>query len=400
MSVTFAQPSEESAPSKGLQEIYVNPWYPGIEPRFWLSKQEDNGSLVAKMILSKAGKNGLVTPAMVSEKPATVLTSSTPEECFVIDSFDAFLNSGVYRSPAWKDVDAAVDKHKPIPSGHCIPVAQIVQERTDALVAGKIAWKETTDTDMLKEHQQLLKFFQYVETKKKAHVYDKYVGQQQSDLRRQILAILKDDNRTPLDKAEAIQKMVRGSNHKDEQYFDTTDLFLVCGHTLSELRGDMENDIQIFYDKWTAIDEGFRSCKYCGHQINSDVFVAQDDFDEEGNAIKSHDVLDNSSFHGESHVAAFSTSLSKLKSAFMLENPGETILYLLLSLLQVLPTESQLLPVVQNIRELTSVLRANKKIDKIAKERTEGILGIAGMVAQDKVDAGTLSYMAPETLEK
>jgi hypothetical protein len=380
MSVAFATPSDESAPSKTLQEIYVNQWYPGIEPRFWLSKQEDNGGLVAKMILSKAGKNGLVTPALIADRPITALTSSTPEECFVIDNFDAFLNSGVYRSPAWKDVDSAVDKHKPIPTGNCIPVAQIVQERADALVAGKIAWRETTDTDILKEHQQLLKFFQYIETKKKGPVYDKYVGQQQSDLRRQILALLKDDNRTSFDKAEAIEKMVRGTTHKDEQYFDTGDMFLVCGHTLSELRGDLEYDVREFYDKWTAIDEGFRSCKHCGQQINSDVLVAQDDFDEEGNVIKSHDVLGGSSFHGESHVAAFSTSLSKLKTAFVLENPGESILYLLLSLLQVLPTESQLLPVVQNIRELTSVLRANKKIDKTAKERTEGILGIAGMV--------------------
>jgi hypothetical protein len=381
MSVTFDRPSDEAAPSKGLQEIYVNSWYPGVEPRFWLSKQEDNGSLVSKMLLSSAGKNGLVTPALMTDKPATVLTPSTPEECFVMDSFDAFLNSGVYRSPPWKDVDSAVDKHKPIPMGHCIPVAQIVQERADALVAGKLPWKETTDTEILKEHQQLLKFFQYVETKQKVPVYDKYAGQQQSDLRRQILAVLRDTDRTPVDKAEAIEKLVRGTTHKDEQYFDKDDSFLVCGHTLSELRGDLENDIRAFYDKWTAIDEGFRSCKFCGQQINADVFVAQDDFDEEGNAIKSHDVLGDSSSHGgESHIAAFSTSLSKLKTAFMLENPGESILYLLLSLLQVLPTESQLLPVVQNIRELTSVLRANKKIEKAAKERTEGILGIAGMV--------------------
>ena len=380
MSVDFSLSSEESAPSKGLQEIYVNQWHAGIEPRFWLSKQEDNGSLVTKMILSKAGKNGLVTPALIGEKPVSVLTSSTPEECFIVDNFDAFLNSGVYRSPTWKDVENAVDKHKPIPLGHCIPVSQIVQERIDALVANKIVWKETTETDILKEHQQLLKFFQYTETNKRSPVYEKYAGQQQSDLRRQILAVLKDDNRTSSDKAEAIEKMIRGSNNKDEQYFDTSDLFLVCRHTLSELRGDMENDMRAFYDKWTAIDEGFRSCKHCGQRINSDVFVAQDEFDEEGNAIKSHDVLGESSFHGDSHVAAFSNSLNKLKTAFILDNPGESILYLLLSLLQVLPTESQLLPIVQNIRELTSVLRANKKIDKTVKERTEGILGIAGIV--------------------
>lgn len=379
-SVSFPNTSEESAPSKTLQDIYVSEWYSGIEPRFWLSKQEDNGTLVTKMILSKASKAGLLAPAIAGEKPIIALTPSTVEECFVIESFDIFLNSGVYRSPAWADVNTAVDKHKPIPVGHCIPVAQIVQEKADAITAGKVAWKETTETDMLKEHQHLLKFFQHLETKVKAPVFEKYAGQPQSDIRRQILAVIKDDNRMPDDKADAIGKIIRGASLKDEQYFDNSDSFLVCGHTLAELKGDMEDDRLAYYDKWTSIDEGFRSCKFCGQQINADVFVAQDDFDENGNVILSHDVMGGSSFHGETHVAAFANSLNKLKTAFVLDNPGEAILYLLLSLMQVLPSESQLLPVVQNIRDLTAVLRSNKKIEKVAKERTEGILGIAGMV--------------------
>ena len=380
MSVTFPSLSDESAPSKALQDIYVSEWYPGIEPRFWLAKQEDNGALVTKMILSKTSKAGLLPPAILGEKPVIALTSSTVEECFVVDTFDAFLNSGVYRSPAWADVNSAVDKHKPIPGGHCIPVAQIVQEKVDTLTAGKIAWKETTETDMLKEHQQLLKFFQHLETKEKAPVFEKYAGQTQSDVRRQILAVIKDEDRMPVDKADAIEKIIRGASLSDEQYFDTTDSFLVCGHTLAELKGDLEDDRLAYYDKWTAIDEGFRSCKFCGQQINADVFVAQDDFDENGNVILSHEVLGGNAFQGEAHVAAFANSLNKLKTAFILENPGEAILYLLLSLMQVLPSESQLLPVVQNVRELTAVLRSNKKIEKAAKERTEGILGIAGMV--------------------
>jgi len=380
MSVTFPSSSDEAAPSKTLQDIYVSEWYPGIEPRFWLATQEDNGTLVTKMILSKASKAGLLAPAITGEKPISALTASTIEECFVIDTFDMFINSGVYRSPAWNDVNSAVDKHKPIPGGHCIPVAQIVQEKADTITAGKIAWKETTETDILKEHQQLLKFFQYLETKEKAPVFERYAGQQQSDIRRQILAVMKDENRMPVDKADSIGKIIRGSSLKDEQYFDTTDSFLVCGHTLAELKGDLEDDRLEYYDRWTAIDEGFRSCKFCGEQINADVYVAQDDFDENGNVILSHDTLGGSTFHGESHVAAFANSLNKLKTAFILDNPGEAILYLLLSLMQVLPSESQLLPVVQNIRELTSVLKANKKIEKTAKERTEGILGIAGMV--------------------
>jgi hypothetical protein len=378
LSIDFPSSQNESAPSKNLQDIYTEKWYSGIEPRFWLSTQEDNGALVTKMILSKASKAGLLAPAIIGEKPVSILTSSTPEECFVIDNFDGFLNSGVYRSPNWNDVNSAVNKNKPIPAGHCIPVAQIVQEKSDFLVGNKIAWKETTDTDILKEHQQLLKFFQYLETKQKPVTYEKYAGQQQSDTRRQILAVLKDQDRTPIDRVEAIEKILRGSSLKEEVYFDNADLFLACGHTLADLRGDLENDKDAFYNKWTAIDEGFRSCKFCGERINADVYAAQDDFDEDGNVIKSHDVLETHG--GETHVAAFANSINKLKPAFLLENPGEAILYLLLSLMQVLPTETQLIPILQNIRDLTTVLRSNKKIEKVVKERTEGILGIAGMV--------------------
>jgi len=376
-SVTFPTIDDSVAPSKNLQDIYVDKWYPGIEPRFWLSKQEDNGAIVAKMILSKASKSGLLVPAIMNERPITALTNSSPEECFAVDSFDSFLNSGVYRSPEWNTVNTAVDKHKPLPMGHCIPVSQIVQETADSLVGNKIAWKETTDTELLKEHTQLLKFFQHLETPQKAAKYEKYAGQAQSDVRRQILAVMKDENRTSVDQAEAIEKILRGSSVNEEKYFDATDLFLLCGHTLSILKGDLETEKDAFYEKWTAIDEGFRACKFCGERINADVYAAQDDFDEDGNVIKSHDVLETG---GETHVASFANSINKLKPAFSLENPGEAILYLLISLMQVLPTEAQLIPIVQNIRELTTVLRANKKIEKTAKERTEGILGIAGMV--------------------
>jgi hypothetical protein len=378
VSVTFPSLSENSTPSKKLQDIYVKKWYPGIEPRFWLATQEDNGSLVAKMVLSNASKAGLLAPAILSEKPVSSIVSSTPEECFSIETFDGFLSSGVYRSPEWAQTNAAIDKHKPLPSGACIPVAQIVQEKADFLVGDKIAWKETTDVDILKEHQQLLKYFQFVQANETQIKYEKYAGKEQSDLRRQILAVLKDKNRTLVDQGDAIGKLLRGSAVKEHVYTDSSDLFLICEHTLSILKGDLENDNEEFYRTWTTIDEGFRSCKFCGERLSADVYVAQDDFDEDGNAIKSHDVLGVSS--EQPHMAAFANSIQKLKPAFLLENPGEAIFYLLLSLLQVLPLETQLLPILQNVRELTNALKANKKIEKTIKERTEGILGIAAMV--------------------
>mgnify|MGYP000722069954 CR=1 FL=1 len=45
-----------------------------------------------------------------------------------------------------------------------------------------------------------------------------------------------------------------------------------------------------------------------------------------------------------------------------------------------LPKETQLLPIIQMIRDLSGILRKSAKIEKADKERVEGILGLAGMV--------------------
>lgn len=363
LSIAFPKGDDIVAPSKSLQDMYTLKWMPGVEPREWISRQEDGGALVSKMLLTQSAKAGLVPPMIVTERPESQAVKSTPEECFTFDTFDGLVNAGIYRK------------------GLCIPMPQIIQEKADMIIAGKIGWKDDTPAEILKDHQELLKFYQYLETPPKAKPYEKYASQPESELRRLIKALLKDPERDPVDKATAIQLLLRGASQKEEQWFGEDDAFLVCGHTVSLLKGDMETDKDSFYDKWTAIDGGFRACKFCGERINSDVFVAQDDFDENGNVIISYDSLEsNPAFKGESHVQSFSNDLGKLKAAFMLENPGETILYLLLSLLQVLPTESQLVPIVQFIRKLTMVLKANKKIEKSTKERIEGVLGIVGMV--------------------
>lgn len=361
LSVTFPKGDDVVEPSKGLQEIYTQKWYPGIEPRQWLTGQEDAGAIVSKMLLTQAGKSGLVPPAVIGERPESKPVPSTPEECFTFDTFDSLVNAGIYRK------------------GVCVPMPQVIQEKADMIVGNKIAWKETTPADILRDHQELLKFFQHLETPTKQKPYEKYAAQQESDTRRLIKAILKDTERDPVDKASAIEVLLRGASHKEEQWFAPDDTFLICSHTLALLRGDMETDKNAYYEKWTAIDDGFRACKFCGERVNNDVFVAQDDFDENGKVIIAHDFLDNQeAFKGDSHVESFSNSLAKLKPLFMLDNPGEAVLYLLLSLLQVLPDESQLLPIVQFVRGLTALLRGNKAIEKSKKERVEGVLGIVG----------------------
>ena len=367
---------EENKPAKNVQDMYVQPWFDGVEPRFWLSKQEDNGAIVKKMIHSTASSAGLLAPSVVGDRAEVVLTQSNPDECFRIETFETFMSSGIYRSPPWSAVNTAVDKHKPLPSGFCIPVAQIIEERTNSLSIGKVAWKETTQTDMLKEHSELLKFFQYESAKPKLSEYEKHVGKPMSDVRKKIVAILGDEDRFPIDKRDDIKKIIREFSATNDIYYDGTESFLVCEHTLAELGGELEEDRLAYYEKWTFIDEGNRSCRRCGQIINSDVFAAQDDFDEDGNVIISHEVLATPQ---DTHSAVFANSLSNLKSIFLLEKTGESILYLLLSLIQVLPEKEQVFPILNYIRDVTAVLQ-KKKIDKITKDRIEGILGVVGVV--------------------
>jgi hypothetical protein len=363
ISVDFPK-AGESEPSNNVKDAYIIKWSPGVNPRMWLMSQEDRGQLVVKMVMSKSSEAGLVPPDHNAEKVQPTFPDSTPEDCLLTNTFDEFLNSGVYRSN----------------SKVCIPATFIQQERRETLVAGKTMWGETTEHDILKEHLKLLKKFQYSEKVVKAPNYAKISIQAESELRREIRAILEDEHRVPTDKADAIHKIVRDLHLENKVYLDAAKLFVVCGHTLAELSGDLEKDRLQFYNDWTAIDEGFRSCRFCGEQINKDVLVAQDEFDENGKLIINQEVLPETGFHGESHASSFTNSLLDLKKFFLLDNIGETIFYLLLSLLQVLPTESQLVPVLQNVREITSVLKSNKKIPKVDKERIEGILGVAGMV--------------------
>lgn len=381
MSIAFPRGTEVVAPSKSLQDIYTFKWSAGIEPREWLTRQEDGGALVTKMLLTRVSKSGLLPPAILAEKPVAQSIASTPEECFTFDTFDSLVGAGIYRLPKWSDVSSAVDKGKAIPAGTCVPMPQVIQEKVDTISGNKIAWKETTATDILKDHQELLKYFQYVETPQIQKPYEKFALQPESELRRLIKAVLADPERDPTDKASAIEILLRGNTLRNDIWFAPDDLFLICGHTLALLKGDLETDKTAFYERWTGIDDGYRSCKFCGEQINRDVFVLQDDFDENGNVVISYGTLeDTDAYKGETHIEAFSNSLVKLKPIFNMSNSGETLLYLLLSLLQVLPMESQLLPILQVIRDLTALLKANAKIPKPVKERAEGVLGIMGMV--------------------
>ena len=212
-------------------------------------------------------------------------------------------------------------------------------------------------------------------------MYEKFEVPEYSAMRKNVGIIMKDPDLDPADKLHNINLLVRELSVTDNKYYDAANLYVICMHTLAQLGGDLEHDRLAFYTKWATADDGFQVCKSCGERINSDVFVAQDDFDDNGNPIVSHDVLDEKAvYHGESHPVSFTNSLVALKANFDANNAGEAILYTVLSILQVLPTESQLLPIIQNLREVATAARKSAKLSVQDKRRVEGILGIAAAV--------------------
>lgn len=380
LSIKFPESTDIIAPSDNIRKQYVKPWLPGVFPRYWLMKQEDGGLLTVKMYLSKVGQAGLVPPEIQGDKLKPSETPSTPEECLISDNFDGFLNSGIYRSPQPSVISSLTDKGKPLPPGICLSVDYIQQEIIGLTSAGKSAWRETSGTELLEEHVKLLRKFQVESQKEIEPKYEKFGGRPESDIRKDVVTILNDPQRTPEDKANDIQTIVNMIMPTNEVYLDKDESFIVCNHTIAILRGDLEENRLEFYSKWATIVDGKRICKSCGEEINNDVLIAQDEFDSNGGVVINYETLETQMFQGQSNISSFANSIRELGKIFSLENAGESVLYLLLSLIQVLPTEGAVLPVLQYIRKLAAVVRANKKIDKNARERVEGITGIVGAV--------------------
>jgi hypothetical protein len=381
LSINFPSTSNELGLSESVQKEYLSTWLPAIQPRLWLMRQEDGGKLIAKMFLKNIGDSGNVPPEPPGEKLQQVSTKSTPEDCLKTNSFQEFLESGVYRSPEWSLVSNAIDKDKPVPIGTCVPADVIVRERSTIVSKERVPFLETTPETMIKEYRTLLRQFVLPKVSESEIKYEKFKSNPESDIGKDILTILDDDERDPQDKAHDIEIILNLITPKEEKYFDKEGLFLICQHTLSLLKGDIEKDRTEFYNKWCAVDGGYRVCKFCGENINSDVFIAQDEFTSEGKPNINYDVLESKDVSTEHNLSSFSSSLSELRKLFDLEkSTADQMFYLLLQLLQVLPNESVLLPILQYTRNAENVLKANKKIEKDKREKVEGTFGIVATV--------------------
>ena len=346
VSVAFPKP-ESKIPSANLSKFYTS-HFVGIDNYTWLANQEDGGAFVPRMLLSKASEAGLLSVKPIPELPEPSYPDSTPSDCLNTESFDSFNASGIFRN------------------GKCLPVSSIQNERFQLVSTGRKAWREGTEHEILKEYQDLLRkssnlALPTIETK-----YEKHDAHGIPEMRKEILLLLSDPKRLDIDKFNGIVKLVEKIIPKDRLYLDSKNAFIVCEHTIELLK---EPDMQPFYREWTFIEAGYRVCKHCGQQINRDVFLSQDDFDESGHVVISHEKLPVT-YHGSD----LTYTLSQLRGTFELgKSVGRTVLYLLLSLFQVVPLESQLVPVLSFMDKTTAAFKGNYN------EEIGGAIGIVGM---------------------
>jgi hypothetical protein len=170
-----------------------------------------------------------------------------------------------------------------------------------------------------------------------------------------------------------VQTLLQESIHSNEQYTDKEGLFVLCDHTVAILKGDMEKDRLGFYRSWTATIDGFRVCRVCGEQVNNDVLVDQAEFGEDGRLDKHTEALDRT-IVGRAEVGEYTRSLHAMLPLFVMTDPSDATMYLLLSLLQVLPDPAQVTPILQYARTISTALA---KTDNDTTRRARGTVGLA-----------------------
>lgn len=356
--VEFPKPHGDK-PSGNLLKYY-DEYSPAMSSRQWLMEQLDGGELVVHMLMSQAGQNGTVAIAPGADADFE-FPKTTIAECDLVGlDFHDFSIRGTLRR-TW----GAKDKI----TYQCVPLELIKQERKREGYRGRKQWVEKTPTLILEDYVKALINARPVQPKPAKEA--KVIATPQSEvseLRHQVVAVLGDKARFAEDKLRDISDLVKDSLLKEQTYVDSKGLFLVCAHTLSLLSGDLATDKRAFYDKWTARVDGFRVCKACGEQINSDVLVDQEEFTDEGRLIRHADVLDVN----RPKVLQPGNSMEAIQSLFDLSVPWQEVFFMLISLLHVMPEIESL----QQMIAMGTTLAGN--LDKAKVD--SGVAGIVQMI--------------------
>ena len=346
-------------PSDNIVQEYKHEYYPGVSPRLWLMQQEDGGELVIQMLLSKAidnGSVGTVPDISVSNYPETTI-----EECKLTGlTFQEFTVRGILR----RDMKF---KHT------CVPLEFVKQERARLGYLNRLPWKESTASEILDTYRRkLLQNRRIQPLVPKAAAESKTPARVESEKRKEVLLVQSDPNRFAEDKIRDIQEILKDTTLTDKIYSDTTGEFVLCSHTLALLSGDFNKDKNAFFDTWSARDDGFRVCKFCGERISSLDLVNQTEFDEDGFVITQTDALEDNQRHLLDKN--FTNELQKLSSLFVMTHPSDSTLLLVLSILHVLPNAGILEPYIKLGRAFANKQFGDKETDQIKKFK--GIVGI------------------------
>lgn len=372
--IEFPKPNQLAVPEK-IQDIYGMKYSPGMSVRLWLKNRLDGGGLVTDLLRSTVIDNGSVNIVPGVDLPKAAYPESTVEACSLEGKpFPEFLTTGILRRLFFeKDKDPyAITKYQ------CVPLEFIKQERAQLGYVGRLPWKETTGDAMKKAYlKRLSEVTPLAEVIAKEPSFPKIPARPDSIRHIEVLAILDDSNRYAEDKLRDIRELLTETTLSNNVYSDPDGAKVVCSHTLALLGGDLAADRQKYYDTWTGRVDGFRVCKYCGEQINADVYEEANEYDDEGFLIRSAEALEGPG-NLTAGVVDYVFGLRKLQPLFMLNTPHDDVVFLVLSLLQVLPSADVLEKFLGLGRVVAAVQFSKGTADQIA--RFQGMTGLATAV--------------------
>lgn len=356
--IEFPKPRGDAPSDKLLQ--YYDPYFPAMSSRQWLMDQLDGGELVVHMLLSQAGQNGTVGISPGADADFD-FPKTTLAECDLTNlDFQDFSIRGILRR-TWGPKDKMIYQ--------CVPLELVKQERKRDGYRGRKQWLEKTPTLILEEYVKALVSARLIQPKPvKEAKTSSTPAREVSELRHQVVAVLGDTARFAEDKFRDVTDLVKGAVLTEQTYVDSKGLFLVCSHTLSLLAGDLEKDKRGFYDKWAARVDGFRVCKACGEQINSDVVVDQEEFTDDGRVIRHAEALES----GKSNPLQIKNPMEVIKGLFTLDIPWQEVFFLLISILHVMPEIEPL----QQMIAMGNNLAGNLEKSKL----DSGVVGIVQMI--------------------
>ena len=343
---------DDVKPDEKLVKEYDTTYSPAFALRSWLMSQPDAGFLVIQMLLSEAASAGVVAPL-----PSADLNMTYPpigmDKCGLTDlTFQEFLVQGLVRNVGKKL--------------QCIPL-EIVQQERKQIGYNRIPWKDQTKDSILSAYRRILATMLPLKVAKSGFIGSKAPVKPMSEKRKVVLAILADPHRLPDDKVRSLTTLVKSIPNVGQQYLEDG-AFVVCEHTFSALK---EEEMT----QWTVRNLGSEYCRVCGEQINGQILVNQDEYDDAGRRLVQTAALSTVTSH--TGVASYTTGLKALAPRFIMTDPADSTLYLLLSLLQVLPESDQVGPILSYGRTISTALG---KKDDDATRRARGMVGIAEAV--------------------